>query len=404
MRVLLFEPKFVGHFLGFAAVTAKAFAELGCEVTMLVPSRARGTTQADIKLGNLPENVRVRYEIDVPKLYKKWENAEFETEALQIALDKYPADHLVLPSGDFILSGLMKHRALRRRLKAMGGTDLVMHSCQQVYPDLGIRQRTLCVLDRIAVSLCQGLRLLTVDPYATSDASVSHMALYGNPVLPLPHFREIPEYHPSKSEARAELDLPEHGRLLGSVGDLGRRKGTELLIESFAQSQPGPQDYLVLFGILSGTAKETLKQNQSLMDQGRIIVRDRFVSDSEFLNFFDAMDSVWCGCPHQVGIASTQLFAAEANRPIISTSYGAIGWLTEEYGLGRTYPGTVAAMSQAIAWFHKTEDWTPDPHGRSRLLSYHTTENFNKHITAGIRKRMPVEASDSEHILTEAVQ
>lgn len=404
MRVLLFEPKYVGHFLGFAAVTARAFADLGCEVTMLVPSRAKGTTQADIKLGSLPENVRVRYEIDVPKLYKKWENAEFETAALELALERYPTDHLVMPSGDFVLAGLMKHGSLRRRVKAIGGTDLVMHSCQQVYPELGIRQRTLCYLDRLAVSMANGIRLLTVDPYATSEASVSHMALYGNPVLPLPHFREIPEYHPSKSQARIELGLPENGRLLGSVGDLGRRKGTELLIESFARSQPGPDDYLVLFGILSGTAREMLKQNQDLIDEGSIIVRDRFVTDSEFLNFFDAMDAVWCGCPHQVGIASTQLFAAEANRPIISTRYGAIGWLTEEYGLGRTFPGTVSAMARAIAWFLKTDDWTPDPHGRDRLLSYHTTENFNKHVTAGIRARMPASVSPSQHVLTEAVQ
>ncbi len=404
MRVLLFEPKFVGHFLGFAATAAEAFAELGCDVTMLVPSRARGTVQADIKLGALPENVDVRFEIDVPKLYKKWENAEFETEALQLALDRYPTDHLVMPSGDFILTGLMRHGALRRRLKALNGVDLVMHSCQQVYPNLGIRQRSLCVLDRLAVSLARGIRLLTVDPFATSSASVSHMALYGNPVLPLPHFREIPANMPSQSEARQQLGLPESGRLLGSVGDLGRRKGTELLIESFARSDPGPNDQLLLLGLLSKTAKDKLNEHQHLVDQGNVVFHDRFVSDSEFCNFFFAVDAVWCGFPHQVGIASTQLFAAEANKPVISSNYGAVGWLTKEYGLGRTFPGTIPAMSEAISWFHQTRDWAPDPEGLDRLLKFHTTENFKWHLTAGLRERVPNLCADKRPVLTETVQ
>lgn len=401
MRVLIFEPKFVGHFLGFAALTAEAFAEIGCEVTMLVPTRAKGTTQAEIKLSHLPANVDVRFEIDVPKLYRKWINAEFETEALDLALDQHPTDHLVLPSGDFILTGLMKHGKLRRRLKALGGVDLVMHSCQQVYPELGVRQRTWCVLDRLAVSLARGIRLLTVDPFATSKASVSHMALLGNPVQPLPHFREVPENSPGKAEARERLGLPASSRLLGSIGDLGRRKGTELLIESFARSSPGSNDCLVLFGLLSGTAKETLATHQDLVESGNIIYRDSFVSDADFCDFFYAMDAIWSGFPHQVGIASTQLFAAEANTPIIASDYGAVGWLTNKYGLGRAFPGTIDAMTEAISLFYSAEDWSPDPEGRRRLLDYHTTENFKKHITAAIRDRVPALEPREQPVLTE---
>ncbi|MEM8946760.1 MAG: hypothetical protein AAGD11_16420 [Planctomycetota bacterium] len=389
MRVLIYEPKFVGHFLGFASVAAEAFAELGCDVTMMVPSLARETTQAKIKLANLPENVDVRFEVEVPKLYQKWENARLETAALTVALDRVPTDHLVLPSGDFVLAGLLSNGDLRRRLKSMPGVDLVMHNCQQVYPKLGIRQRTKCVLDRLAVSLARGIRLLTVDPFATSAASVSHMALIGNPVQPLPHFRDIPAHAPSQAEARLALGLPESGKFLGSIGDLGRRKGTELLIESFARSNPGDTDRLILFGLLSGTAKDVLKKHEKLIQQGKIIYRDSFVSNDDFRNFFYAMDAIWAGFPYQVGVASTQLYAAEAKRPVIASDYGAVGWLTREYGLGRTFPGKLESMSKAIAWFHGTENWHPDAEGLDRLLSYHTTENFNKHITAALRQRAP---------------
>lgn len=404
MHVLVFEPKFVGHFLGFAAATANAFAELGCHVTMLLPTQARDTEQAKIKLVNLPDNVDVRFEIDVPKLYQKWVNAKFETEALSIALDNIAVDHLVLPSGDFVLTGLLKNAALRRRLKSLPGVDLVMHNCQQVYPELGVRQRCKCILDRLTVSLAKGIRLLTVDPYATSSASVSHMALYGNPVQPLPHFREVPANPPSMPEARRRLGLPSTGKILGSVGDLGRRKGTELLIHSFARSEPEQYQYLALFGLLSGTAKQALREHQSLVDSGQIIFRDSFVSNLDFEDFFYAMDALWAGFPHQVGIASTQLYAAEANRPVISSSYGAVGWLTEEFGLGRAFPGKLDAMTQAISRFFDSEDWRPDPEGRERLLSYHTTENFNRHLTAALRKRLPPLTTPKQPALAEEVR
>ena len=401
MRVLLFEPKFVGHFLGFAAVTARAFAELGCHVTMLLPSKAQGTDQAKIKLVDLPENVDVRFSIDVPKLYQKWTNAKFETDALGIALDDVPTDHLVLPSGDFLLSGLMLKRNLRQRLRRLGGVDLVLHNCQQVYPDLGVKQRCRCLWDRLAVSLARGIRLHTVDPFATSPMAVSQMALFGNPVHPLPHFVDVPADPPSQEAARAALHLPTQGKMLGSIGDLGRRKGTELLIESFVRSQPPSGSHLVLYGLLSGPAKQVLAEHQKMIDQGQIVCHDRFVNDSDFYQFFRAMDAIWAGFPRQVGIASTQLCAAVAGRPVISSNYGGVGWLTNEYGLGRAFPGTITQMSDAISWFQQTDRWRPDPQGLERLLSYHTTENFNYHITAKVRQRLSAPTKNGSLELAE---
>ena len=392
MRVLIFEPKFVGHFLGFAAATANAFAELGCQVTLMVPKQAKGTDQAKIKLAELPERVQVLYSLDVPKMYQRWTNAKFETAALAAALDEVPTDHLVIPSGDFVLSGLLKNGALRRRIKSLDGVDLVLHNCLQVYPELGIRQRWWSFLDRLAVSLARGIRLHTVDPYVTSSATYSRMSLFGNPVHPLPHFLEAPANPPSQAEARAALKLPAQGRMLGSIGDLGCRKGTELLIESFVGSQPKQNCHLVLFGLLSTKAKQLLKENQKLIDQGLILFRNEFVSESDFYNFFYAMNVLWAGFPHQVGIASTQLYAAIAGRSVLASDYGAVGWLTKEFGLGRSVPATLDSMTATIASLYEGEDWRPDPRGLRKLLDYHTTENFNRHITLALRQRMQLSA------------
>lgn len=387
MRVLVFEPKYVGHFLGFAAVTANAFAELGFPTTLLFSREAETTPQASIKLEHLHDQVEVHFVLDVPKLYDRWRNAPLETAALEKALNQFETEHLVIPSGDFLLSGLLTNGRLRRRLRRLGGVDLVLHNCHQVYPDMGIRHYFLSLLDRLALSVNRGICVHSVDPFACSDTLDGRTSLFGNPVRSLPHFRETKLKQMSQAQARQSLGLSARGRMLGSIGDLGRRKGTELLIESFARSEPPPDGFLVLFGLLSGTARQLLSEYHQLVERGSIIVRNEFVSDEEFACFFHAMDAVWAGFPRQIGIASTQLYAAEANKPVIASDYAAVGWLTEEYGLGRTFPADVASMTEAIRWFFSTPGWAPDSEGVRRLLEYHTTENFSRHITDQIRTR-----------------
>jgi len=401
MRVLVFEPKYVGHFLGFAAMSANAFARLGCQVTLLYPREAEGSDQAKIKLALVDDSIDVRFVIDVPKLYDQWKNAEYETRALAKALDEFPTDQLVLPSGDFVLVGLLKKHRLRRRLKQLGGVDLIIHSCPQVYPTMGIRRRATLLAERLAVSFARGIRLHTVDPFATSSASVSHMGIIGNPVRPLPHFLEGPAHPPSRTAARSTLGLPAEAKLLGSVGDLGRRKGTELLVESFARSQPPAGCHLVLFGLLSASAKKKLNEHQSLVESGHIILQDRFVTDEEFDAFFFAMDAVWAGFPRQVGVASTMLYAAVARCPVIATDYGAVGWMTDRYGLGKAYPATIPAITEAIKQFQKLDGLQIDPERLQRLLEYHTTENFEEHLTRAVRERLATERRSTGEITAE---
>jgi hypothetical protein len=387
MKVLVFEPKFVGHFLGFAAHACNAVRAVGCDVVLSVPQRAADSTQAAVKLGSLEPRVEVDFGFDVPVRYDKWVNARFETAALADQLERHRPDHVVVPSGDFVLPGLLRESRLRRRLGDLG-TDLVLHNPRQVYPGIGKRDRLAGLWDQLAVSMSRRLTLHTVDPFATSKHTAWPLGLWGNPVRPLPHFHDRWPQRPSRTDARRALGLPATGRMLGSIGDLGRRKGTELLIKSFVRADPGPDVALVLFGILSRTAKALLEDLAPWRNSGRIVVRDEFVPECDFRNFLFAVDAIWAGFPWQIGIASTLLHAADAQLPAIASDYGCVGWMTRQYGLGRTYPAEEQAMTDAIRWFEEHTDWRPDPQGTQRLLDYHNTENFERHLTARLRERL----------------
>lgn len=393
MRVLVYEPKFVGHFLGFGAAAARAFAEAGAEVVLALSKQGRETPQAAIKLGGLPDRVRVDYACDVPKLYKKWVNARVETAALQRLLEEQPTDWLVVPSADFLVSGLLLRPGLRRRLGRLAGCDLVLHNCRQAYPDVGRREWPSVWLDRLAASLCPSGSLHTVDEYAVSESAAGPIAYGRQEAAFLPHFYEAQLGGVDRSAARARLGLAEEGRWVGSVGDLGRRKGTELLIESFARIDPAEGMRLALFGALSETAKETLQRHASLVESGRIVVRDQYVEESVFNDFFLAMDVVWAGYPRQVGMASTMLYAADARRPVVAVDYGGVAWTVRRYGLGVVGRRDPEALARAI---REAADRPPPAEGADAFLARNSTAGFNRALTARFRDRLAAKRPERE--------
>lgn len=385
MRVLVYEPKFVGHFLGFAAAAARAFAELDCEVTLGLSAHAEKTEPARIKLKDLLPNVSVRFDCDVPKVYKKWTNARLEAQGLEAYLTAERFDWLVVPSGDFLVPGLLLNRGVRRRVSRLSGADLVLHNCRSAYPQIGLREWPGVWVDRLAVTRCSRHRLLTVDEYVVSGAAPGKIGIRGNPVSRLPHFFDRREPPVDQRRARKQLGLAADAAWIGSAGDLGRRKGTELLIEGFAHSCGESDTRLALFGLLSSSAKESLQRHPTLVGQGRIVTHDRYVADEEFADFFPAMDVVWTGYPRQVGMASTLLFAADAGRPVIAIDYGGVGWSVREYQLGVVCRPDSESVSSAIRSSLRDK---ASPAGAETFLERHTTREFNRVLTEGIRERL----------------
>ena len=384
MHVLVFEPKYVGHFLGFATYAANAFARRGCRVTMVVPQGAEGSDQARVKLSQRLPGVEVAYVLDVPVKYDKWANAAFESEALDACLADFPADEFVAPSADFLICGLAQRRPLRKRLQSFDRCQLILHNCAQAYPGLGKRERLDLLRDQWAVDRCRRLGLLCVDPFALSPQAVRRLGLWGQPVAPLPHPYDPISERPTRSAARVALGIPTEPWLIGSIGDLGVRKGTELLIHSFARyahEQPG---HLALFGILSKSARQALEEYPHLHD--RIHLRNAFVSEEEFVQFLAAVHVVWAGYPRHFGIASVLLHAADADRPVLASPFGCVGWMTREYGLGACIPTDPVGVAEIMARVSAPTDTSPFPDSRrAALIHDHNTSSFERVLAEHVR-------------------
>gem|GEM_PF-6582026 len=385
MHVVVFEPKFVGHFLGFAKSVAAAYLRFGHEVTLCLSKQAEHTLQAQAKLHDLHDEIAVRFVLDVPKNYDKWSCAKSESRALRelLTMSSLDFDHLSIPSADFLLAGLLLRRGLYRNLFTRCSVDAILHNCHHVYPQHGLKQRLSAIISQLTIEACPRLNLFAVDPYAVSKAT--RRLAWTRTVMPLPH-----HYHrcldaKSQADARLSLRLPPSGWLVGSAGDLGTRKGTELLIDGFASASLGPNSHLVLLGKQHEVVRKKLNEYGTLVESGRILCCDRFVSDEEFGLFFPAVDLVWAGYPRHIGIASVLLFAADAGRPVLASNYGCVGWMVDRYGLGRCEEPTVSAVASALRWFAEHPDEEPKPAGVQELLAYHNTEQFEETLTQFVR-------------------
>lgn len=214
MEVLIYEPKFFGHFIGFAAQTANAFAALNVPTTLALARKAKGSPQARIKLAQLLPSVKVTYPFDLEVAYSKKINPQIETQALAQVLSRKEYSHVVIPSADFVLQGLLWNMSLRRELSNIGA-DLILHNIQQAYP-FSTQGRIQNLIDRLSVSIASRMCLYSVDPYINKNVSRLPTALRGNPILPLPHFHVPWQNYPSKNESRTALGFSPAAKIIGS--------------------------------------------------------------------------------------------------------------------------------------------------------------------------------------------
>ena len=385
LHVLVFEPKYIGHYLGFAAWTANAYSEAGHSVTLAVPIEGRNTTEAKHRIhGIIDPAVDVQFCVDLPLSHERWTNARPEANALANAVDQFRPDHVVVPSGDFILNGLLISPKARRAFRRIGGCDLIVHNFFQAYPRQGEKDTFWRMLDKLAVDFAPAMTIHTVDPFATSS-DARDLGYLRDRVLPLPHPHQRSDNSISRQEARTELGLDSDRKIIAAIGDLGTRKGTNLFIDSFAAAKTSPDTCIYIAGRTSKQTKASLEKASDLVRDGRIFVRDEFLSDRDFALSYRAADAYWAGYPRHIGMASSLLFSADRETPAIGSDFGCVRWMIEEFGLGRTFAPTVPAMANALEWFDASDALELDPAGRERLLAYHTMERFGEAITAAVR-------------------
>jgi glycosyltransferase involved in cell wall biosynthesis len=184
-----------------------------------------------------------------------------------------------------------------------------------------------------------------------------------------------------RQEARRRLAIPTSGRYVAMIGTLEPRKGIEELLAAVERASLADDDRVLLVGKTKPPIRELLQdQYDRLVRQQRLLVIDRYVSDDELGAAFFAADVVAVTHPRQIGSSGTLVRAAAAERYLLTSDFGWVGWVTQQFQLGTSVNVTdVDALSAALSTALECSHEYRHTEAANRFCQYHTVENQKAH-------------------------
>ncbi len=396
MNVLIFEQDFGGHRLTYVRHLTLALAKLGVKAFLwtsrLAPDSPEFKRQIEPHLQHLtvlpldePVTGTIRYAL------ARWKS-------LARALKETQAKHVFIPYVDGLgqIMGAARCVGLGRHAADCEIEGLTMRG-GFAYPNPNQRKAFEMRMSMRFMRLAPLARLHMIDPIpwerlVTSDPKAGErLRLAPDPVATPPTL--------TKSKARELLGIAIEGRYVSCSGVLDGRKGVPHLIRAFVQASLAEDVRLLLVGRAAPEVRELLKNEaRPLVDSGRILLMDRYVSDEELDWANLASDLVCTPYPRHIGSASIVIRAAATGRPVLAGDFGWMGRLVPEFDLGWTCPimdpaAFQNALGQAV---EDAASWSPS----SKTLAfarYHTVANFQAHLTARLRQRLGLDPSIDLH-------
>ena len=183
---------------------------------------------------------------------------------------------------------------------------------------------------------------------------------------------------PTRSKARAMLRLPEHKKLIMSVGMQDHRKGVDYLIGACAQWQPAEPASIVLAGPLSPQIRQLVtSEYRHLVDDGRLIVLDRYLSNEEINACCAAGDLIatpYRPHPQPSGIV---LHAATAERWCWRRiTGGSPTWCRSSHWAGLCDPQDPELLAETLDRALNEAEGYKLSAAAKRLVEFHRSENF----------------------------
>jgi glycosyltransferase involved in cell wall biosynthesis len=198
----------------------------------------------------------------------------------------------------------------------------------------------------------------------------------------------------AKAESRRRLGIPEEGRYVGVAGMIDRRKAIDELLAAY-RSVAATNERLLIAGQIDPVHLPTIRNKYGdLVEKERLILVNRFLSQAEFRTALTAMDVVCTPYPHFAGLSEMLLQAVAAGRPVLANDYGWSRAMIKRFGLGWTCdvhaPESFARTLRAA--FDQSADYK-ESEAVSRLVAFHSPENYAETWLQGIRERMGLPAS-----------
>lgn len=404
MRVLIYEPQFLGHNLLHAARLLRGLAELPCEPILATSSQAADSEEYRLHLGPLVDRFTL-HPLDGFKtdpsgrriLTNGLRGALVTYDRLRQAIQQTAADHVLIPYANSLARIGNLPGGLKRTIKKNNAeVEILLHQGRYLYPkaSLASRLRSWASLKLIAAGPWDRVYHLDDAAYETirqADRRLAKTAgLLPDPIGKLPMM--------SQAAARRELGIPEQGRYVAVIGLVERRKGIDKLLAGLRKPELGSTDRLLLAGPIHPDVHTLIsEQYADLLSAGRVVMVDRRLTEPEMGIAATAADVVATVYPYHPYTSGVLVVAAAVGRPLLGANTGWIGRSIKRFDLGWTCsPTDQEAIADAVVQSLNAISDYHQPPTAGRFLEFLSDANYNALWTARIRKRLGMQASPDE--------
>lgn len=219
-------------------------------------------------------------------------------------------------------------------------------------------------------------------------------SLYAKVVL-IPDVGEVSGQE-TQRQVRCHIGIPLNAFVLLVYGSLSQRKGIKELLQAVDSPDAPPGLMILLAGDPDPFVKKLLATHdvQKLRDKGVLKERLFFHSPEDEYRVFRAADAVWLGyVGGSYGSSGVLYQAGSIGTPLIATSRGLIGWLTEQHGLGLTIePTDYSAVIESLNYLYSdAEQNIKFGENGMHYASNHTAKKFGdavcNHLSLSIKAK-----------------
>lgn len=390
LRVLIIESDGTGHRLQHVRVCVQAIADLGVEIVFATGASIPETDEFRIHITPVLHRITIDASLAEADGESPWRSAVTRVSEFIAAVERHRPNHVYILYADGFaqVTGAARRVGRARFPKSIECEGILMRG-RFAYPrtswaDALVARVWLAATSASPIDI---LHFLDPIPYQRVLQRGGRLAmkarLIPEPVEPLTVL--------DRQDARRRLNLPLEGRIVCCPGGLDARKGVDRMIRVFAvaSGQLRVDDRLLLVGRVDASIREAIHQARELIERGRIIIRDRVVSDEDLHRAIAAAHVVATPYPRHIGSSGIVVRAAALERMVLASDFGWVGMVTSRFGLGLTCDcGDDAAIGRLLpVALTASESYRPSPAAR-RFTRFHTQANYGAHLTKRLRQRL----------------
>jgi glycosyltransferase involved in cell wall biosynthesis len=195
-------------------------------------------------------------------------------------------------------------------------------------------------------------------------------------------------------QLRQRFSIEEGRQVFLLFGALNGRKGIYQLLEAIVHLPDSLSEKMCLLLVGQSNLQDQVQmlcQIEMLREQSpvQIIAHHEFVPESEVPLYFELADVVLAPYPKHIGMSGVLIWAAAAQKPVLSSNYGLMGELVRRYHLGLTVDATRPdQIAQGLILFLQATAAIGDRHQMQIFAAQNSAEAFAHTI---LQRLLPVE-------------